>query len=116
MLVNKIRELRESLQKQQKDLAIDLVVSQPTISDWESGRKQPSSKSVAKLADYFGVSIDYLLGRIDDSATGEKEKTATKGGLSEEEARLISRLREAPKVVRDTIYRAAGVDTNQEDD
>ena len=59
----RVRELRESRGLQQKDLAIDLCVSQPTISDWESGRKVPSAKSTQKLADYFGVTIDYLLGR-----------------------------------------------------
>ena len=61
--MNKIRELREASGKQQKDIAIDLGVSQPTVSDWENGRKIPSAKSTSKLADYFGVSIDYLLGR-----------------------------------------------------
>lgn len=59
----RIRELREAKGIQQKELAIDLCVSQPTISDWESGRKIPSAKSTLKIADYFGVSIDYLLGR-----------------------------------------------------
>lgn len=62
----RIRELREARGLQQKQLSIDLGVSQPTISDWESGRKHPSSKSVAKIADYFDVSIDYLLSRADN--------------------------------------------------
>jgi len=59
----RVRELREAKGIQQKELAIDLSVSQPTISDWESGRKVPSARSTQKLADYFGVSVDYLLGR-----------------------------------------------------
>lgn len=61
--MNRIKELREKAGKQQKELAIDLGVSQPTVSDWESGRKIPSAKSTSKLADYFQVPIDYLLGR-----------------------------------------------------
>ena len=61
--MNRIKELREMAGKQQKELAIDLGVSQPTVSDWESGRKVPSAKSTSKLADYFQVPIDYLLGR-----------------------------------------------------
>ena len=64
----RIRELRESKSLQQKELAIDLGVTQPTISDWESGRKIPSAKNTAKLADYFGVSVDYLLGREETPA------------------------------------------------
>lgn len=61
----RVRELRESRGLQQKDLAIDLGVTQPTISGWESGIKVPSAKSTQKLADYFGVTTDYLLGRDD---------------------------------------------------
>ena len=61
--MNRIKELREERGLQQKDLAVDLKVSQPTVSDWENNRKTPSAKSSRKLADYFGVSIDYLLGR-----------------------------------------------------
>ena len=61
--MNRIRKLREALDLEQKALAVDLGVSQPTVSDWETGRKVPSSRSAGKLADYFGVSIDYLLGR-----------------------------------------------------
>ncbi len=63
--MNRIKELREQKGIGQKALAIDIGVSQPTICDWESGRKVPSSKRAAILADYFGVSLDYLLGRED---------------------------------------------------
>ncbi len=63
----RIRELREAKGMQQKELAIDLCVSQPTISDWESGRKVPSARSTQKLAAYFNVSIDYLLGKEEES-------------------------------------------------
>lgn len=62
----RIKELRQSKNIPQKQLAIDLHVSQPTVSDWESGRKTPSAHSTQKLADYFGVTVDYLLGRSDD--------------------------------------------------
>lgn len=65
--MNRIKELREKKGIGQKALASDLHVSQPTICDWETGRKVPSSKSASKLADYFGVSLDYLLGRDADA-------------------------------------------------
>lgn len=61
--VIRIKELRESRGLQQKDLAIDLGVTQPTISGWESGIKVPSAHNTQKIADYFHVSVDYLLGR-----------------------------------------------------
>jgi transcriptional regulator with XRE-family HTH domain len=71
--MNRIKELREAKDMEQKALAIDIGVSQPTISDWETGRKTPSSKSAEKLADYFGVSIDYLLGRETEGAGANDE-------------------------------------------
>lgn len=60
--MNRIKELREAAGIQQKELAIALKVSQPTVSDWESGRKLPSARSTMKLAEYFVVSVEYLLG------------------------------------------------------
>lgn len=88
-MVIRIRELREEKGMQQKELAIDLCVSQPTVSDWESGRKVPSARSTQKLADYFNVSIDYLLGR------DEKKPAPTDGyRLNEREKELIRLFRE----------------------
>ena len=61
--MNRIKELREAKGIPQKALAVDLNVSQPTVSAWEKGTKIPSAKSTEKLSSYFGVSMDYLLGR-----------------------------------------------------
>lgn len=57
----RLKELREKLGLEQKNLAMDLQVSQPTISEWESGKKLPSTENIIRLADYFNVSIDYLI-------------------------------------------------------
>ncbi len=65
--MNRIRQLREAQGKPQKALAFDLGVSQATISDWESGRKVPSAKSTIRLAQYFEVSVEYLLGVADEN-------------------------------------------------
>ena len=95
----RVRELREARGIQQKELAIDLGVSQPTISDWESGRKVPSAKSTLKLADYFGVSVDYLLGRDgEDEAKNEKKPTpVSEDGQSEKDQRLVNWFRSLPE-------------------
>ena len=42
-------------------------MSQPTICDWESGKKVPSFKNTVKIANYFGVATDFLLGNDDAS-------------------------------------------------
>ena len=43
----------------------DLDVSMGNISDWKNGRSVPNAVSLVKLADYFGRSVDYLLGRTE---------------------------------------------------
>ena len=60
--MNRIRELRESRGIPQKVLAIDLGVTQATVSNWESEAKAPSNSRARKIATYFGVTVDYLLG------------------------------------------------------
>lgn len=54
----------------QKYVAISLGVSAPTVSMWESGAKEPTRENLIKLADLFGVSVDYLLGRDEIGAGG----------------------------------------------
>lgn len=82
----RIKELREIRGLQQKDLAIDLGVTQPTISGWESGIKVPSARNTQKIADYFHVSVDYLLGRDENEKEPASDST---DGQSEEEKEII---------------------------
>ena len=51
----KIKQLRESKDIQQKRMAIELEVGQATISQWESGRQEPSPSQRKKIAEYFGI-------------------------------------------------------------
>lgn len=105
----KVRELREAKGIQQKELAIDLGVSQPTISDWESGRKVPSARSTQKLADYFGVTIDYLLGRDEEIvrptpiSEGESEQMSQHYKISDKEYCIILAYRQAAPADRQII-------------
>lgn len=46
------------------ETAVKLGVSQPTLSAWESEKKAPGIESLEKMADLYGVTTDYLLGRI----------------------------------------------------
>ena len=47
-------------------VAKETGVTQSTLSDWKRGRSTPKSENMKKLADYFGVSIDYLMTGKDD--------------------------------------------------
>ena len=61
----RIRDLREDKDLKQKDLADYLQVHQTTYSDYELGRLNIPVSVLHKLADFYGVSVDYLLGRTD---------------------------------------------------
>ena len=58
----RIRELRESLDIKQDELARHCNVSQSTVSLWESGATVPRKSALKKLSDRFGVPAGYLLG------------------------------------------------------
>ena len=60
--MNRLKKLREEHGVKQKDLALFLNITQATLSNWERGRHDIDSKSLIKLADYFNVTTDYILG------------------------------------------------------
>lgn len=64
--MNKLRELRKALGKRQMDIAHELNLSPQVYCNYENGQREPSYDTLCKLAEYFGVSVDYLLGRTDD--------------------------------------------------
>ena len=68
--MNRIKELRRSKHITQEKLASILGVTQSNLSGWETEKWQPDHATLLKLADYFEVSIDYLLGRTDESGEG----------------------------------------------
>lgn len=63
--MNRIKLLREEKGLFQKDLAQVLNVTTPVINYYENEKRTISAKTASKLADFFGVSIDYLLGKSD---------------------------------------------------
>ena len=66
MYQNRIRDLREDADLSQKALAKLLGVHQTTYSDYELGRLNVPVSALHILADHYGVSVDYLLGRTEE--------------------------------------------------
>lgn len=60
--MNAIKELMLRKSVSQKELAIVIGVSQPTISDWVKGKKKPAGDNITKLASFFQVSEDVIKG------------------------------------------------------
>ena len=62
----RLREIRKAKKISQLKLAIDLDTSQNTISRYETGEREPGIAELIRIADYFNVSLDYLLERTDN--------------------------------------------------
>ena len=62
----RLKELRKSRGISQLKLAMDMNMNQNSISRYESGIREADYATLIKLADYFNVSIDYLLERTDN--------------------------------------------------
>lgn len=65
----RLREIRKSKGVSQLKMAMDLNMSQNTISRYETGEREPGINELIKIANYFNVSIDYLLDRTDNPNT-----------------------------------------------
>jgi transcriptional regulator with XRE-family HTH domain len=59
----RLKELRKSRNVSQKEFAAYMKVSPQTVLNWENGLSEPSIKNLKAMADYFDVSIDYLVER-----------------------------------------------------
>ena len=63
--MNRIRETREGKGLSQKQVALEVGVKSPSVSNWESGKTTPTPENYIAMARLFDVSVDYLLGRED---------------------------------------------------
>ena len=63
--MNRIKDLREDRDLRQVDVAEAIGIDQRSLSNYETGKTNPDSETVIKLAHFFGVTCDYLLGVSD---------------------------------------------------
>lgn len=61
----RLKELRAEAKISQQSLAQNLKMSKMAISHWESGHSEPSIAQLIYLSDFFGVTVDYLVGKED---------------------------------------------------
>lgn len=71
--MNRIRELREDRDLRQYDVSVATGIDQRTLSNYETGKTNPDSFAIIKLADFFGVTTDYLLGVSKYSFNNQKQ-------------------------------------------
>ena len=66
MLSERLTYLRKKRKMTQSALSKALGIARTTLSGYESGTREPDHETLQKIADYFEVSIDYLLGRTEE--------------------------------------------------
>lgn len=73
MIGARLRELRAKAELSQEELAKHLQMARTTLAMYETDRREPDYTTLKRIADYFQVSTDYLLGRTDDPRGSQPE-------------------------------------------
>ncbi|MCI8387130.1 MAG: helix-turn-helix transcriptional regulator [Clostridiales bacterium] len=82
--MERLIELRKKHKLTQSDMSAILGISRQAYSNYELGNREADYSTLSKLADYFGVSVDYLLGRdTPESSSDDNVKVALFGGDGE---------------------------------
>ena len=74
----RLKEIRSKLNMQQKDICASLNIPQNTYSQYENGKREPDSETLNRIANFFNVSVDYLLGEELDSEEIANARSVTK--------------------------------------
>lgn len=111
MQKTRFSELLQKTGKSASDVARETGISTGLLSYYKHGTKMPSAANLQKIADYFGVSTDYLLGR-DEKAPAPEEPEQEQDAIDAEFADRVSRLsksgREALSQYLDLLLRREG--------
>lgn len=97
----RIKELRNERNMTQSEVAEAIHTSQRNIGRWENNEVLPTSEFIIRLADFFQVTTDYLLGRSDDFGNIAIEKNAPQ--LTAEEQLIINQYRTLPEKLKQLV-------------
>lgn len=102
MFSETLRELRQRSKLKQDQIAEILNIPCRTYGSWERNERQPDFETLLKIADFFQVSTDYLLGRVPMTVEVKKE---TPPPIGDDEMQLTFVLDDAPKDENDLEIR-----------
>lgn len=72
MLGKRLKKLRNEMKITQEELGKEINVTKVSISGYENGNRSPDTETLQRIANYFNVSVDYLLGRTDALTTNNE--------------------------------------------
>lgn len=106
--MNKIKELRKAQGLTTTQLGVAVGCSNPTITHYEKGDRNPDPTMLIKLADFFGVTVDYLLGREEQGQGAAAGFAMTKRAeLTPEEDELLYYFRALSPYLKQNLLTAA---------
>ena len=91
-------KIRDAAGCKDADVSKATGISKSTFSDWKSGRSKPKQEKLQKIADYFGVSVDYLMTGINMSYIKVVDENNNIVVLDDEALELIDSLRSNPEM------------------
>src|SRR5690606_41423361 len=101
MIGERLTQLRKQNKMTQEQIAKRLGIHRGTYSNYEANKRAPDYEMLQKIADVFGVTTDYLLGRVDSSRSGgfsqDHGNSAKKNLL---ELRLLESPNDLPEILR----------------
>lgn len=103
-MIKNLRKLRLENGISQQQLGEILLVSQQSINKYENHNVEPDVQGLIKIANYFNVSIDYLLGRTEIKEMVEHIEPSE---FSQEEIKLISKFRSLNEEQKKTVMSVA---------
>ena len=87
----RLKELRLRKGLTQKEIAEVVGIKQPNYQQWESGKRKPSSETLEKFANFFGVTMDYLSGNDEELDNVEILFRMNSKGLTEKEKKIFKK-------------------------
>ena len=90
----RLRMLRKQARLTQQDVADELRIHRTTYTRYETGAVAPDQQGLVQLAELFGVTVDYMLGRARDTESGLDDTTTGMVKLSLQEAQLVQMYRQ----------------------
>lgn len=100
---NRLIELRQNKGLKRQELANDLGISRAGLEYYEKGSRKPNIDILLKLADYYGVTCDYLLGLTDIPTTDKVEFICEATGLDKEDVRCLMKFQTFKKDLSKSI-------------
>lgn len=98
-MLDNLKQLRNTRGISQKGLADAIGVSQQSINKYENHNIEPDIQTLCKMADYFGISVDYLIGRTEENDLNQLFPT-----LNEDEKAMIRSFRLLSQKQKEAIH------------